>query len=83
MAGETGQHTWHGYALSIHARLAAARARRTSAAPPGRRRRDRETEGILSGKRFVHGARGFLELSLDHVEEAITELEAVQALVDG
>jgi DNA-binding CsgD family transcriptional regulator len=84
VAEETAQHIWHGYTLSIRARLTAARGEEPAcrAALAGADE-IAEGEGILSGKRFVHGARGFLELGLDRIEEAIAELEAVQALVDG
>jgi DNA-binding CsgD family transcriptional regulator len=84
VAGETGQQAWHGYALTTHARLASARGEEAQA-------RDAvatalniaEASGISSGLRFVHGAHGFLELSLERVPEAVAALEAAERLVAG
>ena len=84
VAGDTGQHSWHGYALSIRTRLAGARGlpeegRADAAAALAIVR----SQDIPSGVRFVRGALGFLELSVDRVDEAIAELEAVEELVEG
>jgi DNA-binding CsgD family transcriptional regulator len=84
LAADTGQHVWHGYALTFRARLAAARgdedeSRRAALTARG----IAESEEISSGLRFVHGALGFLELSLDRVDPAIAELETVDRLVEG
>jgi DNA-binding CsgD family transcriptional regulator len=84
VAAETGQESWHGYALTVHARLAAARgdaeagrAEATTAVGIA------ESCGIRSGLRFAHGALGFIELSAERVDAAIAELERIERLVAG
>jgi DNA-binding CsgD family transcriptional regulator len=84
VTGDTGQHTWHGYALTLGTRLAGARGeceagREAAAASLA----IVAANDIPSGLRFVHGALGFLELSVDRVDEAIAELEVVERLVAG
>lgn len=84
VAGETGQASWHGYALTTRARLAGARGseaegREAAAAALA----IAEAGGISSGLRFVHGALGFLELSVERVDAAIAALEAIERLVEG
>jgi DNA-binding CsgD family transcriptional regulator len=84
VAAETGQDIWHGYALTVYARLAAARGdeaagRDAAATALGLA----ETRGIVSGLRFVRGALGFLELSLERVDDAIAQLERTEQLVAG
>jgi DNA-binding CsgD family transcriptional regulator len=84
VAGDTGQHAWHGYALSIRTRLAGARGLEKEGRSAARSALAiAESEGMRSGLRFVHGAHGFLELSVDHVDEAIAKLEAVDRIVEG
>ena len=84
VAGETGQHSWHGYALATRARLLGARgfddAGRAACATA---LEIAESKGISSGLRFVHGARGFVELSVSHTADAIDALEAIERLVAG
>jgi len=84
VAAETGQHAWHGFALSIRTRLAGARGLEAQ----GRSAAENalaiaESEGMRSGLRFVHGAHGFLALSLDRTDEAIAKLETVDRIVEG
>jgi len=84
VAGDTGQHAWHGYALTIRTRLAGARGRREEGlAAAHEALRIAESADMRSGFRFAHGALGFLELSDDRVDEAIAELETVERLVEG
>ncbi len=84
VAGDTGQHSWHGYALSIRTRLAGARGLPEDGQAAARTALDIvERQDIPSGLRFVRGALGFLELSVDRVEEAVAELEIVEHLVAG
>ena len=84
VAGDAGQPAWRGFALSIRARLDAARGREAESRQAiGVAREIAEREGISSGLRFVHGTLGFLELSLGRVDAAIAELEAVERLLAG
>jgi DNA-binding CsgD family transcriptional regulator len=81
---DTGQSIWHGYALSIRARLTAARglddearhAAQTAIALA-------ESADVRTGNRFGHAALGFAHLSAGRINEAISELETVQRLVAG
>jgi DNA-binding CsgD family transcriptional regulator len=84
IAGDTGQHAWHGYALTLCARLAGA-CGRTAEGREAARAALAIAEGaaMRSGQRFAHGALGFVELSSGRVDEAIAELEAVERIVDG
>ena len=84
VAGDAGQPAWRGFALSIRARLDAARGREPQSREAIRVAREiAERDGISSGLRFVHGTLGFLELSLGRVDAAIAELEAVERLLAG
>ncbi|MGH2943427.1 MAG: helix-turn-helix transcriptional regulator, partial [Solirubrobacteraceae bacterium] len=84
VAGDSRQHSWHGYALSIRTRLAGAGGR-----PAEGQRAARAALGIVraqhipSGSRFVHGALGFLELSRERIDAAIAELETVERMAEG
>lgn len=78
-ATDSDQPVWIGYALTGGARLAAARGHQAEA----REALDAaweiaETLSIPAGRRFVSGARGFLELSMDRVGPSIEALEAVR-----
>ena len=84
VARETGQHSWHGYALTTRARLAAARGLEADGRRAGETAREiAEAGGIRTGLRFVHGALGFVELSFEHVDAAVAELERCERLVEG
>ena len=84
VAVETGQHSWHGYALSTRTRLLAARGCEAEGRRAGATALAiAESMRISSGLRFVHGAVGFLELSAGNVAGAIAELEAIERLVAG
>jgi DNA-binding CsgD family transcriptional regulator len=82
VAGETGQESWHGYALTVHARVAAARGDAEAGRAAGTTAVGiAEACGIRSGLRFARGALGFVELSAERVDAAIVELERVDRLV--
>jgi DNA-binding CsgD family transcriptional regulator len=84
VAGDTGQSIWLGYALTFRARLAAARGNEQESRDAAlAAQRLAESEHIGSGRRFVHGALGFLELSLGRIDEAIAELEIVERILEG
>ncbi len=84
VAGDTGQHSWHGYALATRARLLAARGRFDDAhAAVATAREIAESKRISSGLRFVDGALGFVELSAGRPAEAIETLERNARLVAG
>lgn len=84
VAEEVGRPALVGYALYTRIRLLAARGdEQESRAASVAALRIAESEHITSGHRFLHGALGFLELSLDRVAAAIDELEVVRGLVDG
>ena len=84
VAAETGQESWHGYALTVHARLAAARGDADAARDAGTTAVGiAESCGIRSGLRFAWAALGFLELSLERIDDAIAELEQIEQLVAG
>jgi DNA-binding CsgD family transcriptional regulator len=79
VAEDTGNVVWRGLALTARARLTAARgeaeaSRRAAAAALALAR----TSGMTSGRRYAHGALGFLELGLGRVTAAIAELETVE-----
>lgn len=81
---DTGQPIWHGYALSIRARLTAAcgledEARRAAQAAIALAK----SADVRSGNRFAHAALGFVNLGVGRVSEAISELETVKRLVAG
>src|SRR5215469_9848156 len=79
-----GQAIWHGYALSIRARLTAARGVEHEAT---RLAQDAialaESASIPTGFRFARAALGFLYLGLGRVGEAISHLEAVEHRLAG
>ena len=73
-----------GWALTIRARILAARGRREeSLAAAQAALRLAESERISAGLRFVHAALGFGELGRDRTDAAITELETAERLVEG
>jgi DNA-binding CsgD family transcriptional regulator len=81
---DTGQSIWHGYALTIRARLTAARgledeARRAALAAIALA----ESADVRSGGKFAHAALGFLHLGAGRAGEAISELETVERLLAG
>ncbi len=84
VAGDAGQPVVTGWALTIRARILAARGRREeSLAAAQAARRLAESERIRAGLRFVHAALGFGELGRDRTDAAITELETAERLVEG
>ena len=84
VASDVGQPAWRGFALGTRARLTAARGLEAESRDAARTAlRIAEDEGISSGLRFVHGARGFLELGLDRVDAAVESLETVERIVAG
>jgi DNA-binding CsgD family transcriptional regulator len=81
---EAGQSIWHGYALSIRARLTAAcgledEARRTALAAVALAK----SADVPSGGRYAHAALGFLHLGAGRIGEAMSELETVERLMAG
>jgi len=79
---DTGQTIWYGYALSIRARLTAARGMEHEATRLAQAAITlAEAAGIPTGHRFARAALGFLHLGLGRVAEAISELETVERLV--
>ncbi|HEY2285090.1 MAG TPA: ATP-binding protein, partial [Streptosporangiaceae bacterium] len=84
VAGDAGQPAVTGWALTIRARILAARGQREeSLAAAQAARRLAESERIRAGLRFVHAALGFGELGRDRTDAAITELETAERLVEG
>ena len=84
VGAEAGQPALRGFALVTRARLLAAEGREEeSLGVASEALAIADSTGISSGLRFVHAARGFLELSLDRVSEAIEALETVARLVKG
>ena len=84
VAGDTGQRSWHGYALTLLTRAAGARGHAREGREAAQASMEIvEAEDIRSGRRFVLAALGFLELSLDRPYEAIVQLEAVERIVTG
>ncbi len=84
IAADTGQHAWHGYGLTLRARIAGARGRPAEGREAARTALGiAESAAMRSGQRFAHGALGFVELSSGRVDEAIAELESVQRIVAG
>ena len=81
VAGDVGQPAVVGWALTIRARILAARNRpeESRAIAQTALQMARSTR-IGAGFRFVHGALGFLELGLDRIDAAICELEIVERL---
>jgi DNA-binding CsgD family transcriptional regulator len=81
LAGDAGQPALAGYARTIRTRLLAARGREhDSRAEALAALQLAESSQIGSGLRFIHGALGFLELSLDRPGAAVTELESAGQL---
>ena len=78
---DAGQQVWRGMALTLRARLLAARGQE----PASRELLQTATTiadqcELSSGHRFVNGALGFLELGLGRVAEAIAVLEGHMSL---
>jgi len=83
-AGETGQPSLHGLALTTRSRLLAARGMEDESRAAALDALEiAEREQITAGLRHVHAALGFLALSAGRVEDAIAELEVVERLVRG
>lgn len=79
---DAGQQIWHGYALSIRARLAAARGHEEESRRAARTAiAIAEANDIDAGLRFGYGALGFLALGLERIRDAVTALETVERLV--
>jgi DNA-binding CsgD family transcriptional regulator len=84
LSRDTGLQIWYGLALTIRARLSAARgdedegrwAAETAIAIA-------ESGNIRSGLRYAYGALGFLELGLERIPNAVEALERVERLVGG
>jgi DNA-binding CsgD family transcriptional regulator len=84
VAGDAGQAAWLGFALSTHARLTAAQGLSGECREAMREARQlAEGAAITSGLRFVHGTLGFLALTLDDVEGAITHLAPIERILAG
>jgi DNA-binding CsgD family transcriptional regulator len=84
VAQDAGQDMWHGYAMSIRARLTAARGQEDEAARLGRDALAlAESADLRSGLRYSYAALGFLNLGLGRVGEAISQLETVERLLAG
>ena len=84
VGAEAGQPALRGFALVTRARLLAASGReQESLGVASEALAIADSGGISSGLRFVHAARGFLDLSLDRVPGAIDALETVARLVQG
>ena len=84
VGAEAGQPALRGFALVTRARLLAAEGReQESLGVVSDALAIADSTGISSGLRFVHAARGFLDLSLDRVPEAVEALETVARLVKG
>ncbi len=83
VAGDVGQPAVAGWALTIRARILAARGRPADSRAAAETALDLAQAGIGAGLRFVHGALGFLELGLDRPEAAVSEFEAIEQLIEG
>ncbi len=83
VAADVGQPAVAGWALTIRARILAARGRPEDSRAAAQTALGLAEAGISAGLRFVHGALGFLELGLDRAEAAASELEAIERLVEG
>jgi DNA-binding CsgD family transcriptional regulator len=84
LAGDVGQRHMAGWALTIRTRILGAQGRpEESRAAAAAALAIAESDRISTGLRFVHGALGFLELGLDRVDAAISELETVERLTEG
>jgi DNA-binding CsgD family transcriptional regulator len=84
LAGDVGQRHMAGWALTVRTRILAAQGRpEESHAAAAEALAIAESDRISTGLRFVHGALGFLELGLDRVDAAISELETVERLTEG
>ena len=83
LAGDVGQRHMAGWALTIRTRILAARGRTEESRAAAAAALAIAESGISTGLRYVHSALGFLELSLDRVDAAISELETVERLTEG
>jgi ATP/maltotriose-dependent transcriptional regulator MalT len=84
LAGDVGQRHMAGWALTVRTRILAAQGRaEESRAAAQAALQIAVSDQISTGLRFVHGALGFLELGLDRVDAAISELETVERLTEG
>jgi ATP/maltotriose-dependent transcriptional regulator MalT len=84
LAEEVGHRHMAGWALTIRLRILAAQGRcEESRAAAATALAIAESDRIVSGLRFVHGALGFLELGLDRIDAAVGELETVERLTEG
>jgi tetratricopeptide (TPR) repeat protein len=84
LAGDVGHRHMAGWALTVRTRILAAQGRpEESRAAAATAMAIAESDRISTGLRFVHGALGFLELGLDRVDAAISELETVERLTEG
>jgi DNA-binding CsgD family transcriptional regulator len=84
LAGDVGHRHMAGWALTVRTRILAAQGRpEESRAAAATALAIAESDLISTGLRFVHGALGFLELGLDRVDAAISELETVERLTEG
>ena len=84
LAGDVGQRHRAGWALTVRTRILAAQGRaEESRAAAAAALAIAESDRISTGLRFARGALGFLELGLDRVDAAISELEAVERLTEG
>ena len=84
LAEEVGHRHMAGWALTIRIRILAAQGRsEESRAAAAAALAIAESDRIISGLRFVHGALGFLELGLGRIDAATCELEAVERLTEG
>jgi ATP/maltotriose-dependent transcriptional regulator MalT len=84
LARDVGHRHMAGWALTVRTRILAAQGRpaesRDAAAAA---LAIAESDRISTGLRFVRGALGFLELGLDRVDAAISELETVERMTEG
>jgi DNA-binding CsgD family transcriptional regulator len=84
LAEDVGHRHMAGWALTIRTRILAAQGRcEESRAAAATALAIAESDRISTGLRFVHGALGFLELGLDRIDAAVSELEAVEQLTQG
>jgi DNA-binding CsgD family transcriptional regulator len=84
LAGDVGHRHMAGWALTVRTRILAAQGRaEESRAAAAAALEIAESDRISTGLRFARGALGFLELGLDRVDAAISELETVERLTEG
>jgi ATP/maltotriose-dependent transcriptional regulator MalT len=79
VAEDTGHDVWRGLALGVRARLTAARGEAEECRLTAMQALAlAQASGMISGRRYAHGALGFLELGLGRVDAAIAQLETVE-----